>query len=129
MSAPCYTATVAECPVCGEESMVVLDTVGALLGYTRADLYGTGRSGGVALARQIVMYLLRAEGLSFPEIGKVLRRDHTTVMAGCKRIEMLLGSNDPRARRVRLAIDVWESKRGVVVDVRRAVGVHVRIAV
>lgn len=45
-------------------------------------LLGPVRSASVARARQFAMLLLRERGLSYPEIGRALNRDHTTVMAG-----------------------------------------------
>lgn len=40
-----------------------------------------------AKARQAVCWLLRARELSFPVIGRIVDRDHTTVMYACKRID------------------------------------------
>jgi chromosomal replication initiation ATPase DnaA len=37
-------------------------------------------------ARHITAWLLRDQGLSFPQVGKVLGRDHTTAMSSCRRV-------------------------------------------
>ena len=50
------------------------------------DILGRRRVPAIAEARQILMYLLREMGLSFPEIGTLCERDHTTVMHACDQI-------------------------------------------
>lgn len=68
-----------------------------------ADLYGTtpeairgpARDKSIATARMVACWLLRQTGLSYPEIGRAVDRDHTTVMHACRVID-----NDP----TRLAI-------------------------
>jgi chromosomal replication initiation ATPase DnaA len=57
-----------------------------------ADLYGTtmeavrGRDNdrSVTSARMIACWLLRETGMSYPEIGRALGRDHTTIMHACR---------------------------------------------
>ena len=51
------------------------------------DLFGRSRTSRVCLVRHLFAYGLRLLGYSYPEIGRVLRRDHTTVMSGIKKIE------------------------------------------
>jgi hypothetical protein len=51
------------------------------------DILGSDRHKGTAEARMVTYWLLRTlTKSSFPEIGKYLHRDHTTVMAGVRRI-------------------------------------------
>ena len=38
----------------------------------------------IATARHAVMRRLRERGLSYPEIGWLMGRDHTTVLAACR---------------------------------------------
>ena len=46
------------------------------------------RSKDVAYPRQIAMYMIRQElEYSFPDIAKIFKRDHTTVMHACNKIE------------------------------------------
>lgn len=52
------------------------------------ELLGRRRAASVARARNALYAALRAEGLSYPEIGALLRRDHCTVMSGVKRAAM-----------------------------------------
>ena len=56
------------------------------------DLYGSSRSQGIALARQVAMYLCREmTNLSLPKIGQLFgNRDHTTVMYANKKIGELM---------------------------------------
>lgn len=51
---------------------------------TRTDVLGRSRTKSVAAARQAVYRGLRERGLSYPEIGRLLDRDHTTVMHACR---------------------------------------------
>ena len=54
-------------------------------------LRSTQKSKTVAEARQVAMYLMNTIGeLTTPEIGRVLNRDHSTVIYGCRRIAGLL---------------------------------------
>lgn len=51
------------------------------------------RDANVVRARQAACWLLRGGGLSFPKIGAIVGRDHTTVMHACTKID-----NDPAIR-------------------------------
>ena len=54
-------------------------------------LRSTQKNKAVAEARQVAMYLMNTlGGLTTPEIGRVLNRDHSTVIYGCRRIAGLL---------------------------------------
>ena len=47
---------------------------------------GSSRFKTVAMARHHLMVALRDEGKSYPEIGRLLGRDHTTVMSAVKKV-------------------------------------------
>lgn len=49
-----------------------------------ADILGEDRSRQVAYGRHYAMWLLREMGYSFPQIGRQLNKDHTTVIAGVR---------------------------------------------
>lgn len=69
----------------------VIAVVASTFGVTPEEILGKGRSREVVLPRQIVMFLLRADGeMEFLKIGQFLGRDHTTIMYGCEKIEELL---------------------------------------
>lgn len=60
------------------------------------DLIGKRRQRALVVPRQITMYLMRSiGGMSFPGIGQELgRRDHTTAMHACLKIERELNKDD-----------------------------------
>lgn len=51
---------------------------------TLDDILGTSRQRAVAWPRQTVMLLASEAGFSNPQIGRFLRRDHTTVLSGVR---------------------------------------------
>jgi chromosomal replication initiator protein len=60
-----------------------------------SELHSRRRSRHVALPRQIAMYLCRRLlGASYPRIGELFGRDHSTVIHGVTAIERLLKSDD-----------------------------------
>jgi chromosomal replication initiator protein len=70
---------------------VILTTVAAYFGLTRADLVGKSRSRPLTTARHVAMYLTReCTGLSLLKIGEVFDRDHSTVMHGLRKVEALM---------------------------------------
>ncbi len=75
-------------------SDTVLDIVTRHFAVRGAELRAQARTPRVSTPRQIAMYLLREHcDLSYPQIGRVLRRHHTTVMHGCQRIADLREAN------------------------------------
>jgi RNA polymerase sigma factor (sigma-70 family) len=59
----------------------IMGEVAQNYGFTTRDLLGISRAGDVARARQVAMYRIREElGMSFPKIGEIFSRDHSTVM-------------------------------------------------
>ncbi|MGQ9490978.1 MAG: chromosomal replication initiator protein DnaA [Anaerolineae bacterium] len=79
----------------------ILEVAASYFGISTAELIGRNRSARVALARQIIMFVMREEtGASLPQIGQALGgRDHTTVMHGCEKIAGEL-SSDPELARI-----------------------------
>lgn len=59
-----------------------------------ASLLGRSRYLSVCRARRELMFVLRQHALSYPEIGILLHRDHTTVMYAIRRYER----DNPRVR-------------------------------
>lgn len=70
----------------------ILDVVGSVFGAESEAILSRNRSKTVALARQVVMYLLRTEeNYSYPQIGEFLGgRDHSTIIHGIEKIVGLL---------------------------------------
>ena len=60
----------------------ILAAVANIYGISVNDLHGRSRTKGIAEARALACYLAkRCTILSYPEIGSVLGRHHTTIMA------------------------------------------------
>lgn len=62
-------------------------------------LKGSSRAARVVEARHVAFWVLRQQGLSLPAIGRLMNRDHKTVLHGVRRVE---GSQTLRA----IAIDL-----------------------
>jgi hypothetical protein len=73
------------CDSVGRRVAHVLTAVAAEYDVDSADLTGGDHKRATTTARHAAMYLLRDFGMSFPEIGRIFGRDHTTVMAACRR--------------------------------------------
>ena len=72
-------------------------------GVTVEAIRGKRRTNNIALPRQVAMYLVRQKtSLSLSDIGAWFKRDHTTVLHACTKIEAL------RARDARLAAALRE---------------------
>jgi chromosomal replication initiator protein len=66
----------------------ILELVCLEFGFTAEQLLNKDRHRSIAEARQIAVWLLRtSRGLSYPEIGLLLQRDHTTIMSNYRSIE------------------------------------------
>ena len=66
-------------------------------GVDQRDLMSGRRQRTISLARSIAMFLVRKTAkLSFPEIGqKMGKRNHSTVISACRRIERAVQRNEP----------------------------------
>lgn len=73
----------------------VQETVAKYFNINAKDLKGSKRSNDIAFPRQIAMYLCRnVAQMSLPQIGKDFgKRDHTTVMHACNKIEKDIKEN------------------------------------
>ena len=60
-------------------------------GVKREDIVGTRRTKDVAWARHVSVYLIRTiTDMSFPNIGKIFNRDHSTIMSSIDAVERKL---------------------------------------
>jgi chromosomal replication initiator protein len=65
----------------------ILFAVGRYYGVNSDELKGKSRHKQIVVPRQIAMYLLREDAhLSTPDIGRLLNRDHTTVLHALKQV-------------------------------------------
>lgn len=62
-------------------------------------ILGRGR-GRLADIREVYWYLLRENGFSYCEIGRLCERTHATIMSGVRRIWELLDSGDKEITRI-----------------------------
>ncbi len=62
----------------------IVDAVSEATGIPSKHILSKIRTAPVARARQIVMYEARKAGLSYPQIGRALGRDHSTVVVGVR---------------------------------------------
>lgn len=70
----------------------------------KRQLLGESRALPIVRPRQILMYLLRIQvGLPFQEVGRIVGRDHSTVMNSVDKVTQLLSTN----------VDIQEDIRGI----------------
>jgi chromosomal replication initiator protein len=77
----------------------ILQSVCTYFGLEHKDLMSGRRQRTISLARSVAMYLIRKTAkLSFPEIGmRMGKRNHSTVISACRRIERAVEKNEPLA--------------------------------
>ncbi len=80
---PCFTDA---------DARAIVDLVADYYGLTGATLRSRRRTGSVSRARHMAMVLLREHGLTYDGVGRILGRDHSTVMYGHARIRRLSAS-------------------------------------
>ncbi len=69
-------------------------TVAAFFGVTPADLHSSRRTRTVASARMVAMFLARRHTqMSFPEIGRAMGKNHSSVVLAVQRMEKLLAES------------------------------------
>jgi len=86
----------------GATPLAILTAVARYFGIKPDDLKGKARHKQIVGPRQVAMYLLREDGhLSTPEVGRLLNRDHTTVLHGMKQIANDIARDGPSRAAVR----------------------------
>jgi uncharacterized protein (DUF433 family) len=86
-------------------SFKILEVVAGDFNISIEDLKGTTRLKEVAQARQLAAYLLRTiNKLSYPAIGKIMEKNHTTIIHSCKKITNDLAENPKFKESVRKLI-------------------------
>lgn len=71
----------------GSWTQRILAVAAEAFDVTADDLTGRSKDSDVVQARHVATWLLREAGRSYPEIGRVLGRDHSTAMNGVRRVE------------------------------------------
>ena len=86
----------------GATPMSILTAVARYFGVKTDDLKGRARNKQIVVPRHIAMYLLREDAhLSTPEVGRLLNRDHTTVLHGMKQVAGDIARDGPSRAAVR----------------------------
>ena len=86
----------------GTTAHAVLTAVARYFEVTVGDLQGKARHKHIVVPRHIAMYLLREDAhQSTPEIGRLLNRDHTTVLHGLKQVAGDIARDGPARQAVR----------------------------
>jgi RNA polymerase primary sigma factor len=111
-----------------EAGMQVIEAVCLAFHAEISDIVGQNPQYPIVRIRQVSMYILR-EGMkmSFPDIARLLRKDHSTVMHGCRLIDTLVRKNPSiRAELLKLSeqIDYILKFRGNG-DIRCQLFIHV----
>ncbi|WP_174804371.1 helix-turn-helix domain-containing protein [Martelella limonii] len=76
-------------------------------GFEYADLVGNRRFKAMTLVRQIAFFELKEfYGKSFPEIGRMMNKDHTTVLHGYRKIRDLIKCGGLQAEADRVGADL-----------------------
>lgn len=76
------------------EAELIIEKSAQLYGVDRDELREHIRRADIVIPRQVAMYLLRTDiGLSFPSIGKMFDRDHTTVIHACNKVTEMIKRN------------------------------------
>ena len=72
----------------------VISAVSKHFSLNKKSLLGASRSRPVARPRQVLMYILRIDlGLPLEEVGRIVGRDHTTVMHAVNKITHMVSSD------------------------------------
>ena len=94
----------------GVGAAAVLTAVSRYYGVKLDDLKSKARHKQIVIPRQIAMYLLHEDArLSTPEIGRLLNRDHTTVLHGLKQVTTDIARDGPARAAVRGVREVLAS--------------------
>lgn len=77
------------------DPMNLVFLVSTCSGVSTSDIFSRSQQQKVAVARNVVFYFLREYAqMSFPEIGRRMSRDHSTVQSGIRRVQSLLDTPD-----------------------------------
>lgn len=78
------------------EIRTIINAVCEISGVSERQILGDQRASRFALPRMVAMYLAcHHTGLTTPQIGRAMGRDHTTVLHGRDRIASLLATGEP----------------------------------
>ena len=76
---------------------IVFNCVSEASGFSPEQLKSRSRNGELTLARAAFAYFARKKGIPFVKIGKMIGRDHATVISADRRFRCLLAARDEEA--------------------------------
>lgn len=86
----------------------IFSTVFNKYGVGKEDLIGPKRNKDIAFARHVCIYLIRdITEMSYPGIGKMFNRDHTTILASCDIVAKKIATD------AMVAVDIADMKKGI----------------
>lgn len=68
---------------------IIVEMTAMAHGLTVQDLTGPDRHRPIVRVRWRAMAEMRREGYSLPQIGRALKRDHTTIIYGLRRLQVI----------------------------------------
>lgn len=63
-----------------QKNLKAIDTIAQQYGYTVEDMLGKSRLKRVVAVRRLCILMLRGKGYSTTEIGRIMNRDHSTIV-------------------------------------------------
>jgi chromosomal replication initiation ATPase DnaA len=78
----------------------LLEQVAAAGDFTAEQIIRKDRAADLTLVRQLFCWIAHREGYSTKRIGKLINRDHTTILYSAQRIDDFLSINDKETLRL-----------------------------
>jgi len=80
-----------------ERNLADIGLVALRHGFTRQDILSTCKTKKLVLARQDCIAMFRSRGLSTPQIGRIMGRDHSTIIHALQKIALRKPDGEPGA--------------------------------
>jgi len=92
----------------------IIEEVESLFEIEEGSILNGGRDGTLARARQLAMYLVREmSDLSYPAIGHIFHKDHTTILYAHKKVEQILEGFKYDPKDIARAVEVFRNRTEV----------------
>jgi chromosomal replication initiator protein len=69
-----------------EKNLAEIDAIAELYGYTLEDILGKSKLKALVAVRRKCIVWLRGKGYSTTEIGRIMNRDHTTIVHALQKV-------------------------------------------
>jgi hypothetical protein len=87
------------CPHCGAPNITkvlsaqeIAEHIAGRYGYDLSELRAQNRSQAACTMRKLIAGVLRSAGFSYPVIGRVLHRHHTTILSGQQSVQRAIAA-------------------------------------